>query len=497
MQAIPSALSAIENQKLVQTGAFINGKFVDTAEKFKVTNPFDESPLANVVNTPIDLVNEAIKVTKNSFNDFSQNYTPRQRSAILLRFYQLMIENKEDLAKLITLENGKPLADARGEVNYAASFLQWFAEEAPRVNGDLISSANPDNRIFSFRQPVGPVGILTPWNFPSAMITRKLGPAFAAGCTTIIKPATETPLSALALCQLAKEAGVPDGALNVVPVDNARTPTVGKIFCESSQLRKISFTGSTRVGKVLMSESANIIKKLSFELGGNAPFIVFDDVKDLDKAVDGLIGCKFRSSGQTCICTNRVFVQEGIYDEFAKRLVAKLQATTKIGNGMDESVTHGPLIHARALAKVESQIKDATEKGAQIAYGGHPLPKVGPYFHELTVLTGVTPKMDIFHNETFGPIAPLIKFKDADEVIDLANDTEVGLAGYLYSSDISKIAKVGEQLGVGMVGANTGLISEAALPFGGVKQSGFGREGSKYGIDEYTVIKSIVLNVKN
>ncbi|VEU19957.1 DEKNAAC100692 [Brettanomyces naardenensis] len=492
-----SSLSLIKNEDLVQTGAFINGEFVQNDAKFLVRNPFDLSPLAEVTDTSLSQVNDAINYSKEAFQDFSRNTTPRARAAILSNFYRLMIENKEDLARLITLENGKPLSDARGEVSYAASFLQWFSEEAPRINGDLISSANPANRILTLKQAVGPVGILTPWNFPSAMITRKLSAAFAAGCTVVIKPASETPLSSLALCQLAREAGVPAGALNVVPVNNKMTPKVGEIFCESPILKKISFTGSTRVGKILLGESASTMKKLSFELGGNAPFIVFSDVKDIDKAVDGLISSKFRSSGQTCICTNRVFLQDEIYDEFTSKLVKKLKATTKIGNGLDESVTHGPLIHDRALEKVQFQIKDATAKGAKIVYGGHALPELGPFFHELTVLTDVGPAMDIFHNETFGPIAPLIRFKDTDEVLRLANDTEVGLAGYVYSSDISNLFKVAEQLGVGMVGANTGLISEAALPFGGVKQSGFGREGSKYGVDEYTVLKSIVLNVKD
>ncbi|QPG76401.1 hypothetical protein FOA43_003790 [Brettanomyces nanus] len=492
-----SSLSLIKNQNLIHTGAFINGEFVHNDGKFDVTNPFDLSLLAEVTDTTLNQVQDAIDISQKTFRTFSRDTTPRTRSTILSKFYNLMMENMEDLAKLITLENGKPLADARGEIKYAASFLQWFSEEAPRINGDLIPSANAANRILALRLPIGPVGILTPWNFPSAMITRKLGAAFAAGCTTVIKPASETPLSSLALCQLAREAGVPAGVLNVVPVSNKSTPIVGKMFCESPMLKKVSFTGSTRVGKILMKESASTVKKLSFELGGNAPFIVFSDVKDIDKAVDGLINSKFRSSGQTCICTNRIFVQDEIYDEFYHKLVAKLIKSIKLGNGMDKSVTHGPLIHAKALEKVQFQIQDAVSNGAKIAYGGHALPELGPFFHELTVLIDVTADMDIFHNETFGPIAPLIRFRTTEEVIHLANSTNVGLAGYLYSSDISKIFDVGERLEVGMVGANTGLISEAALPFGGVKESGFGREGFKYGINEYTVVKSIVLNVKN
>ncbi|OUM55874.1 hypothetical protein BVG19_g5486 [[Candida] boidinii] len=483
---------SLKNPELLKTGSFINGQWLTNDETFEVSNPANQEKLADVTNTSIHGVNAAIESSVESFK-YLKDTTPRIRSQLLLNFYKLMMDNADDLAKLITLENGKPLADSLGEVKYSAGFLQWFAEEAPRIYGDTIPSANPNNRILTFKQPVGVVGILTPWNFPSAMITRKFGAAFAAGCTSIVKPACETPLSALALAHLSKEAGIPDGCFNVVPVDSEKTKIVGEMFCSDKRINKISFTGSTNIGKILMSQSASSLKRISFELGGNAPFIVFEDA-DIDKAVQGAIASKFRSSGQTCICANRLYVHEKVYEEFSSKFATAVGKLT-LGPGLDLSVTHGPLIHEKALNKVKEHITDAVSKGAKILAGGNAVPELGPFFHELTVLGDVTQDMKIAHEETFGPIAPLIKFSTDEQVIEMANDTDVGLAGYFFSQDYSKVFKIGEALNVGMVGCNTGAISEASMPFGGVKESGFGREGSKYSIQEYTNIKTIVVGL--
>lgn len=488
-------LSSLKNKDLIRTQGYINGQWVASSDNstFEVNNPALASgagtKIADVSSMTTKDYVRAINSAQDAFSDFKKT-TGRYRSDLLMNLYRLMQENQDDLAKLIVLENGKPYADAFGEVAYASSFFQWFAEEAPRVYGDIIPSALADSKILVMRQPIGVCGILTPWNFPAAMITRKLGAAAATGCTTVIKPASETPLSALALAYLAEQAGFPKGSVNVLPSSDAAG--VGKLMCENPTIKKVSFTGSTNVGKLLMSQSSSTLKKLSMELGGNSPFIVFNDA-DIDKAVDGAIGSKFRSSGQTCICTNRLFVHESIYDEFASKLTKKLSETVKLGNGLADGTTHGPLIHGKSMNKVRSHIEDATSKGAKVLLGGNKREDLGVNFHELTVLGGVTQEMDIFNEETFGPVAPLIKFKSDEEVISLANDTDVGLAGYFYSSNINRVFKVAEELQVGMIGANTGAISESALPFGGVKESGFGREGSKYGIDDYTVVKSVVL----
>ncbi|GME74994.1 unnamed protein product [[Candida] boidinii] len=483
----------IKNSSLIKTGAYINGEWIypESSEIFAVTDPANEQHLLNVVNTPIELIESAIKDAEISFQSFKKDTSGRQRSILLKKLYDLVVENLDDLAIIATLENGKALADSKGEIKYGSSFFEWFAEEAPRVYGDNIPSADTSRRIITYKQPVGVVGILTPWNFPHAMITRKFGAAAAAGCTTIVKPATETPLSALALAELIHQAGFPKGVFNIVPVDQERTRVVGKLFCESPLIKKISFTGSTQVGKLLMGYSAESLKKLSFELGGNAPFIVFDDA-DLDKAVAGAIGCKLRQSGQTCVCANRLYVQEGIYDEFAKKLTSEIKKL-KLGHGLLPDTTHGPLIHDRAVAKVQSQIKDATSKGASILTGGEVEKELGPYFHQLTVLSNVTHEMNVSHEETFGPLVPLIKFKTEEEVLKLANDTPYGLAGYFFTNDYAKVFRVGEQLNCGMIGANSGAITEAALPFGGIGWSGMGREGSKYGVADYINIKSIVI----
>lgn len=484
----------IKNYDLIQTGAFINGQWENEfKETFAVTNPATGEKLLDVVNTPISKVNEAIDNSKVGFEFLSKSTTGRERSNLLYKLFQLIEENADDLARLITAENGKPLADALGEVKYGSSFFQWFAEEAPRVYGDAIPSASGAKRIISIKQPIGPVGILTPWNFPAAMITRKVGAAIAAGCSSVIKPATETPLTALAIARLADKAGFPAGSLNMVPVDVNRTPEVGKLLCESPTIMKVSFTGSTGVGQLLMRQSASTLKKLSFELGGNAPFIVFDDA-DVDKAVAAAMGCKLRQSGQTCVCANRLYIQSGVYDKFADALTAQVKKQ-RLGNGLDQDTTHGPLIHERAVAKVDSQVQDAISKGATVLTGGKPATELGPNFYNLTVLKDVPKTAIVNKQETFGPLVPLIKFDTEDEVIEIANDTEYGLAGYFFTNDYARLIRVAEGLHVGMVGANTGSLGEAALPFGGVGWSGFGREGSKYGVDDYVVIKSIVIGL--
>jgi succinate-semialdehyde dehydrogenase/glutarate-semialdehyde dehydrogenase len=401
-----------------------------------------------------------------------------------------MVQNTEDLATLITWENGKPLADAKGEVTYAAGFFEWFSEEAPRLYGDNIPASIAGNRVFTIKEPVGVCGLITPWNFPAAMITRKIGPALAAGCTVVAKSPGETPFTAAALAELAHRAGIPKGVVNIITALE-KTAEVGETLTTSDTVRKVSFTGSTRVGKLLMKQAAGSLKKLSFELGGNAPFIVFDD-SDVESAVTGAIACKFRSSGQTCVCANRIYVQRGIYDDFCKAFAEKVKKF-QMGNGFDEGVTHGPVIHDRAVDKVEQHVQDAVKHGGKVLVGGQRLPDLGPNFHQLTVIKDMTNDMQLAHEETFGPVAGLFPFDTEEDVIKLANDTEVGLAGYFFSKDIQRVYRVAEAMDVGMIGVNTGLISDAAAPFGGVKHSGFGREGSKYGIDEYTVTKTVTL----
>jgi succinate-semialdehyde dehydrogenase/glutarate-semialdehyde dehydrogenase len=399
--------------------------------------------------------------------------------------------HEEDLATIITWENGKPVADARAEVKYAASFLEWFSEEAPRVYGDTIPSGVVGNRIITQRQPIGVCALITPWNFPAAMVARKIGPAIAAGCTMVLKAPCETPLTSLALAELARRAGFPKGIFNVVTT-HEHTLAVGKELCSHPIVKQLSFTGSTTVGKLLMQQASSTLKKLSFELGGNSPFIVFDDA-DVDTAVTGAITAKFRGSGQTCICANRIFVHDSIYDAFSNAFAAKICSTFKVGSGYDSNTTHGPLIHTRAVSKVHRHVQNALQSGAKLLYGGKHMPHLGENFYEPTVLTEMTKEMDIFREETFGPVAALFRFKTERQVVGMANDSEVGLAGYLYSGDMARVWRVAEALEVGMVGINTGMISDPATPFGGVKQSGFGREGSKYGIDEFVVIKSMTL----
>lgn len=486
-------LESLKNPALFRTQGYANGEWLASHSTFGVYDPGlypkPEAKIADVANYDKKDYDLAIEAASDAFKQF-RSTTYRERASLLSNMHRLMMDNHNDLAKLIVYENGKPLADALGEVSYAASFFQWFAEMAPHVSGDTIASANKANRIMTVRQPVGVCGIITPWNFPAAMITRKLAAAVAAGCTTVIKPASETPLSALALAQLAEDAGFPKGVVNVIP--SSKAAEAGAAISEHPLVKKVSFTGSTNVGKILMGQAAHTVKKCSFELGGNAPFIVFEDA-DIDAAVTGVIASKFRSSGQTCVCANRVFVHQSIYDSFSQRLVERLANTTVLGYGLNEGTTHGPVIHERSLAKVTQHIADAESKGAHVLLGGHTRPELGEYYHELTVLGNVTPEMQIFHDETFGPVCPLIKFSSEEEVVRMANDTEAGLAGYFYSNDVLRVFRVAEQLEVGMVGVNTGAISEAALPFGGVKESGFGREGSMYGLDDYTVLKSVVV----
>ncbi|KAL4878416.1 Aldehyde/histidinol dehydrogenase [Aspergillus karnatakaensis] len=480
----------LKDKSLFIQKAYVNGEWVDaeSGKTFEVHDPATGKLIGTCPEFNAADTEKAIQAATEAFPKFRTTLA-RERARMLRRWYQLMIDNAEDLATLITWENGKPLADAKGEVNYAASFFEWFSEEAPRIYGDTIPASVPGNRVITVKQPVGVCGLITPWNFPAAMITRKIGPALAAGCTVVTKTPGETPFTANALAELAHRAGIPKGVVNIVTALK-NTPEVGETITTHSEVRKVSFTGSTNVGKLLMKQSASTIKKVSWELGGNAPFIVFDDVEDLDAAVAGAIASKFRSSGQTCVCANRIYIQKGIYDEFVQRFVAKVKEF-KVGAGFEEGITHGPVIHDRAIDKVDQHVQDAVSKGAKLVAGGNRLSNLGPNFYDLTVLTDMSKDMQLAAEETFGPVAGLFPFETEKEVVDLANKAEVGLAGYFFSGNIKRIFRVAEALEVGMVGANTGLISDVASPFGGVKQSGFGREGSKYGIEEFLTIKSV------
>ena len=415
----------------------------------------------------------------------------QERSTILRKWYELMHEHADDLAAILTAECGKPLAEARGEIAYAAAFLEYYAEESRRMYGEVIPQNAPGRRLMALREPVGVCALITPWNFPAAMITRKAGPALAAGCTVVIKPSEDTPLSALALAELATRAGVPPGVLNVVTGPREESAAIGTELATNPKVRKLSFTGSTAVGKLLMAQCASTVKKVSLELGGHAPFLVFDDA-DLDKAVAGCMGSKFRNAGQTCVCTNRIYVQAGVYDAFAKKLCAAVEAL-RMGKGQEEGVTIGPMINAGGVAKVHAQVEDAVSKGASVLVGGGPGSEHGANFYQPTVLSGVTAEMDITNNETFGPVAPLYKFETEEEAIAAANNTEAGLAAYFYTEDQGRVWRVSEALEYGLVGANEGLISTEVAPFGGFKESGLGREGSRFGLDEYTEIKYVCM----
>ncbi|KZL22759.1 NAD-dependent succinate-semialdehyde dehydrogenase [Pseudovibrio sp. WM33] len=479
----------LNNPSLLQSGAYIDGSFVSRQKTFAVNNPSTGELIANVADCSRSDVADAINAAKTAQKAWGKR-TGKDRAQVLRRWFDLLIDNADDLAAILTAEMGKPVAEAKGEILYGASFIEWFSEEAKRVYGDTIPGHQEDKRIMVIKQPVGVVGAITPWNFPNAMITRKAAPALAAGCAMIVKPAAETPLSALALALLAEQAGIPKGVLSILSSTDA--VAVGEELCTNDIVQKISFTGSTNVGRILMRQSADQIKKLSLELGGNAPFIVFNDA-DLDKAVEGALISKFRNAGQTCVCSNRIYVQDGVYDAFAKKLADAVR-NLNVGDGFQSGVTIGPLITEAAVQKVESHIKNALENGASIVCGGERSDKGGTFF-EPTVLANVTSDMDVAREETFGPLAPLFRFKEVDEAIAAANDTEFGLASYFYSNDLSTVYKVAEELEYGMVGVNTGLISTEVAPFGGVKQSGLGREGSKYGIEDYVEMKYICISV--
>ncbi len=480
----------LKDASLFRQQAYVDGAWIDadSGATVSVDNPATGETLGTIpklgraeTKRAIDAANRALPAWR--------ALTAKERSAKLRRWYELMIENQDDLGRLMTMEQGKPLAEAKGEIAYAASFIEWFAEEAKRIYGDTIPGHQADKRILVIKQPIGVTAAITPWNFPTAMITRKAGPALAAGCTMVIKPASQTPYSALALAELAERAGIPKGVLSVVTGSAAE---IGAELTESPIVRKISFTGSTEIGAKLMEQSAPTIKKLSLELGGNAPFIVFDDA-DLDKAVEGAIASKYRNADQTCVCVNRLYIQDGVYDAFAEKFKAAV-AKLKVGNGLEEGVTIGPLIDAKAAAKVKEHIDDAVSQGAKVIAGGKAHANGGSYF-EPTILADVPKSAKVSKEETFGPLAPLFRFKDEAEVIELANDTEFGLASYFYARDLSRVFRVAEALEYGMVGINTGLISNEVAPFGGVKASGLGREGSKYGIEEYLEIKYLCLGV--
>lgn len=479
----------LKNPSLFRQQCYINGQWLDAdnGQTVDVTNPATNDVIGSVPKMGADETRRAIEAAEKAQVQWRRK-TAKERSIILRRWYDLVMKNQEDLALLLTLEQGKPLTEAKGEIAYGASYLEWFSEEAKRIYGDVLPGHMTDKRITVLKQPIGVTAAITPWNFPNAMITRKAGAALAVGCSMVLKPATATPYSALALAVLAEEAGVPAGVLNVV---TGAAKAIGDELCNNPIVRKLTFTGSTEIGAELMKNCAATVKKMSMELGGNAPFIVFDDA-DLDAAVEGAMVSKYRNAGQTCVCANRLYVQKGVYDAFVEKLkiaVGKL----KVGNGTETGVTIGPMIDAKAVAKVQEHIDDAVSKGAKVAAGGKAL---GGNFFEPTILANVPTTAVVSKEETFGPLAPVFCFETEEEVIHLANDTEFGLASYLYANDMSRIIKVSEELEYGMVGINTGLISNEMAPFGGVKASGLGREGSKYGIEDYLEIKYLCLSIK-
>ena len=485
-----SPLDALESPALLRTQALINGEWVSGSATFAVADPATGRELAQVPNLGRPEVDAAIAAASNALGAWRAK-PAKERAAVLVRWQQLLVKHADDLARLMTAEQGKPLAEARGEVIYGASFLDWFAEEARRVYGETVPTTDPTKRYLVIKQAVGVCAAITPWNFPLAMITRKVAPALAAGCTVIVKPAEATPLTALAAAELAQRAGMPAGVLNVLTADSQQSIEVGKALCESDVVRHLSFTGSTEVGRILMAQCAPTIKKLSLELGGNAPFIVFDDA-DLDSAVDGAIASKYRNAGQTCVCVNRIYVQATVYDAFLEKFAAKVSAL-KTGNGFEPGVHVGPLIDEAALQKVETHVADAIALGAKVLVGGKRADTPTGSFFEPTLLADATPQMLCSREETFGPVAPVFKFQTEADAIQLANSTEFGLASYFYSRDIGRIFRVGEALEYGMVGINTGLISTAEVPFGGVKQSGLGREGARQGIEDYVEVKYLCL----
>ncbi len=481
-------MSKLNDPGLLRQQAFIGGEWHDAfdASTITVTNPATGDTLGTVPHMGALEARRAIEAADQAWPAWRRK-TAKERAAILRRWYELMMEHADDLALLMTLEQGKPLAESKGEVGYAASFFEWFAEQAKRIEGDVLEPPAPNLRILVTKEPIGVCAAITPWNFPAAMITRKVAPALAAGCPIVLKPAELTPFSALAMAELGARAGVPPGVFSVVTGDSK---AIGGEMCANPTVRKLSFTGSTQVGRLLMEQCAPTLKKLSLELGGNAPFIVFDDA-DIDAAVEGAIASKYRNMGQTCVCANRIYVQDAVYDTFAEKLAAAV-GKLKVGNGVEPGVNQGPLIEEKAVEKVEQHIEDAVSKGARVLVGGkrHAL---GHTFFEPTILLDVTPAMRLSNEETFGPVAPLFRFQTEEEVVKLANASEYGLASYFYARDIGRVWRVAEQIESGIVGVNTGLISNEVAPFGGVKQSGMGREGSKYGMDDYLVLKYLCL----
>jgi len=476
-------LSLLKDPSLLKTDALINGQWVAGASRFAVHDPATGKLLAEVANLGPTDAEQAIAAANAAWPAW-RSKTAKERSIILRKWFDLLMANQDDLGRIMTAEQGKPFAEAKGEVAYGASFVEWFAEEAKRVNGETLPQFDNNRRLMVIKQPIGVCAAITPWNFPLAMITRKVAPALAAGCTVIIKPAELTPLTALAAAELALRAGIPAGVLNMVTADSDNSIAVGKVICASDVVRHLSFTGSTEVGRILMAQSAPTVKKLSLELGGNAPFIVFDDA-DIDSAVEGALASKYRNAGQTCVCANRFYVQAGVYDAFVAKFSARVKSM-KVGNGFEDGVTQGPLIEDAAVAKVKRHVADALAKGGKVETGGNAL--TGQFF-EPTVISGASADMLCAKEETFGPFAPVFKFHTEQEAIDAANHTEFGLASYFYSRDIGRIYRVAEALEYGMVGINTGLLASAEFPFGGVKQSGFGREGARQGIEEYFDVK--------
>jgi len=487
MDTRTSPLATLNDPSLLKTDGLINGTWVAGSARFAVHDPATGQELAQVANLgPADA--EAAIAAANQAWPAWRAKTAKERAAILMKWFQLLHQHADDLARIMTAEQGKPLAEARGEVVYGASFVEWFAEEAKRVYGETIPTTDANKRYLVIKQPIGVCAAITPWNFPIAMITRKVAPALAAGCPVIIKPAEQTPLSALAAAELAQRAGMPAGVLNVLCADSDNSIAIGGVLCGSDVVRHLSFTGSTEVGRILARQCAPTVKKISLELGGNAPFIVFDDA-DVDAAVEGAMVSKYRNAGQTCVCANRFYVQAGVYDAFVAKLAARAGGI-QVGNGFEAGVSQGPLIDDAAIAKVESHVADAVAKGASVVIGGS---RIGDRFYTPTVLAGVTGEMLCAREETFGPVAPVFRFETEAEAVALANATEFGLASYFYSRDIGRVFRVGEALEYGMVGINTGLISTAEVPFGGVKQSGLGREGAHQGMDDYVEIKYLCL----
>ena len=479
----------LKDSSLLRSESYVNGEWLAAhgGKTFPINNPATGELIMAVADHGADTIKKAIDAAAIAQKEWAGR-TAKDRAMLMRAWFNLIMENQEDLAQILTAEMGKPLAEARGEIAYGASFIDWFGEEGRRISGDILQPHMTDKRIMVLKQPIGVFGAITPWNFPNAMITRKLAPGLAAGCAAVLKPAEQTPLSALALAVLAERAGIPKGVINIV--NGLDAPAMGLELTSNPTVRKITFTGSTEVGRILMKQSADTIKKVSFELGGNAPLIVFDDA-DLDVAVREALASKFRNAGQTCVCANRIFVQSGIYDAFATALTAKVQEM-KVGNGADDGVVQGPLIDMQGLEKVERHVQDAVAKGAKVQIGGN-RHELGETFFQPTVLTGMKTDMQIFSEETFGPVAPLFKFETEEEVIAMANDTIFGLAGYFFAKDMARVWRVAEALEYGIVSVNTGIFSNEIGPFGGVKQSGIGREGSKYGIDDFLEMKYVCL----